>query len=96
MIDHTSRYAAIARGTHALPDGAVATYVRRRFLPDPAALPLLAELAITDGERLDLFAARTLGDPLQFWRIADANAAMSPFDLVSRAGRVLRIPVPQP
>ena len=48
------------------------------------------------GERLDLVAYRTLGDPLQFWRIADANDAVNPFDLDEPSGQILRVPVPQP
>jgi nucleoid-associated protein YgaU len=45
---------------------------------------------VKQSDRLDLIAARTLGDPLLFWRIADANDAMNPFDLLTR--RALRIP----
>ena len=38
---------------------------------------------------------RALADPLQYWRVADANDALNPFDL-EVPGRVLRVPVPQP
>jgi hypothetical protein len=96
MFDYTSRYYRVPDARYTFPDGRTVTYRRRRFLPDGAALPLLAEVAVRQGERLDLFAHRTLGDPLQFWRIADANDAMNPFALVVRTGRLLRVPVPQP
>jgi len=43
------------------------------------------------GDRLDLLAARYFGDPLQYWRIADANPAPSPDELLE-PGRVLIIP----
>jgi nucleoid-associated protein YgaU len=43
------------------------------------------------GDRLDLLAARYFGDPLQYWRIADANPALSP-DQLLEPGRVLSIP----
>jgi nucleoid-associated protein YgaU len=46
-------------------------------------------------DRLDLIAARTLGDPLLFWRIADANLALDPFDLVE-PGRALTVPLLRP
>jgi hypothetical protein len=95
MFDPTSRYAALPIAEAALPDGRVVAYVRRRFLPRPDSLPVLAEVAAADGERLDHVSARTLGDPTQFWRIADANAAVDPDDLVERPGRVLRVPQPQ-
>lgn len=43
-------------------------------------------------DRLDLVANRTLRDPLQAWRIADANTAMDPLALTRRAGATLQIP----
>jgi hypothetical protein len=96
MFDHTSRYHRVADARYAFADGRTVTYRRRRILPDGASLPVLAEVAVRQDERLDLFTYRTLGDPLQFWRIADANDAMNPFELVERSGRLLRVPIPQP
>jgi hypothetical protein len=95
MFDYTSRYQDIETATLTLPDGRVAVYKRRRFLPRGATRPLLVEVTVTEGDRLDLITARTLGDPEHFWRVADANDAMNPFDLTAEAGRVLRVPVPQ-
>ena len=95
MFDFTSRYARLEITTYTSPGGRVSAYVRRRFLPPADALPLLAEPVLLPRERLDLFTFRTLGDPLQFWRIADANNAINPFDLEDD-GRTLRVPVPQP
>lgn len=69
--------------------------MRRRFLPRGEKQPLLVEVMITKGDRLDLIAARTLGDPEQFWRICDANNAMNPFLLMAEPGRTLRVAVPQ-
>jgi hypothetical protein len=43
-------------------------------------------------DRLDLVAFRALRDPLQAWRIADANLAMDPLGLCRRAGDPLRLP----
>jgi len=43
------------------------------------------------GDRLDLLAARYFGDPFQYWRIADANPALSPDELLE-PGRLLAIP----
>lgn len=96
MFDHTSRYYALETATITLPDGRIVSYQRRRFLPDGNALPLLAEIATVQGERPDHLAQRTLGDPLQYWRIADANNAMNPLDLTAEPGRNVRIPLPQP
>ena len=96
MFDYTSRYYSLANATYTAPGGREVAYKLRRFLPPGASLPLLAEVTVMQGERLDLVAYRTLGDPLQFWRIADANDAVSPFDLEQPSGQILRVPVPQP
>jgi hypothetical protein len=48
-----------------------------------------------EGERLDKITARYLNDPLQFWRICDANAAMNPPELTAEIGRRLRITLPE-
>ena len=96
MFDHTSRYFRVEDAVYTTPDGEKVVYKRRRFLPQGATLPLLAQVAARPGDRPDLVAARTLGDPLRFWRICDANDAMSPWELTDTPGRVLRIPLPQP
>ncbi len=95
MFDHTSRYARLATATHKTSGGRTVTFLRRRFLPQGERMPLLVEVIVTDGDRLDLITARTLGDPEQFWRIADSNNAMDPFDLTGEPGAILRVPVPQ-
>jgi hypothetical protein len=95
VFEHTSRYYAIETVTLTDARGRVVAYKRRRFLPRGEDMPLLAEVVVAQGDRLDLITARTLGDPEQFWRIADANDAMNPFDLTAEVGRRLRVPVPQ-
>lgn len=97
MFDPASRYATIETATTAtVPEGRLVAYVRRRFVPQPEGLALLVEVRVAQGERLDVIAARTLGDPEQFWRICDANRAVRPDDLTAEPGRLLRVPVPQP
>lgn len=95
MFDFTSRYARQEIAVYTGPDGQEISYVRRRWLPPGASLPLLAEVSFQSFDRLDLVTHRIMGDPLQFWRIADANDAINPFDL-EETGRTLRVPVPQP
>jgi hypothetical protein len=95
MYTPTSRYYAIETAKIDI-NGRTIVYTRRRFLPRAEDMPLLAEATVIQGDRLDVITARTLGDPEQFWRICDANNAMSPFDLTAQPGRVLRIPIPQP
>jgi hypothetical protein len=95
MFAHTSRYYALETATHTTPDGRVVAYKRRRFLPRRGEMPLLAEITVTQADRLDLITARTLGDPEQFWRVCDANGAMNPPDLTDEPGRIVRVPVPE-
>jgi hypothetical protein len=95
MFEATSRYANLKTAAYTAADGREITYVRRRFLPQGESQPLLVEATVIDGDRLDLITSRTLGDPEQFWRVADANNAMNPVDLTGEPGRILRIPIPQ-
>lgn len=94
MFAPTSRYVSLDTSSYTLPDGREVRYVRRRFLPQGGDLPLLAEVTVEAGDRLDLITARTIGDPEQFWHVADGNNAMNPFDLLVN-GRILRITLPQ-
>ncbi len=95
MFQANSRYATLKTKKMTAPDERQIAYVSRRLLPQGSQLPLLGEVSVVQGERLDLLAARTLGDPEQFWQIADANNAMNPDDLTAQLGRRLRIPLPQ-
>lgn len=90
----TSRYALTEVATITGPDERVTAYLRRRFLPLPERFALLQVHAVVEGDRLDNITAAYLGDPEQFWRVADANRAMRPDDLVV-VGRALRITLPE-
>jgi hypothetical protein len=95
VFEPTSRYFALEQGTYTFPEGRTVAYARRRFLPAGATMRPLAFEAVRSGDRLDLIAARTIGDPEQAWRICDANDAMDP-DALLRTGRRLTIPSPEP
>jgi hypothetical protein len=95
MFDHTSRYDPIETATFVAADGREIVYKRRRFLPQGEKLPVLAEVTVNQGDRLDLITAMNLNESEQFWRIADANNALDPLELVATPGRVLIIPIPQ-
>ena len=94
MFDPGSRYFELEDAVFTMPDGRAVPYKRRRFVPPPAAHETLAVEPVAAADRLDLIAARTLGDPEQFWRICDANGALDPDELIE-PGRRLRIPVPR-
>src|SRR5688572_4177216 len=95
MFTPTSRYAQLEVATLELPDERKVVFVRRRFLPQPDSLALIEEHVVELGDRLDNVAAARLGDPELFWRIADANAAMRPAELVAEPGRRLRVALPE-
>jgi len=91
----TSRYAGVETYLTTLPDGRTASVLRRRFVPQPERFTLLQEHVVGQDERIDRLAARYLGDPLAFWRIADANGALQPEALTATMGRRLRLTLPE-
>jgi hypothetical protein len=97
MFDTTSRYFNLETATLKVPDGEDGTreirYVRRRIIPPAESQTTLVEHTVAQGERLDLITARYLGDPLQFWRVCDANNVTQPEEL-EETGRVVKITMP--
>jgi nucleoid-associated protein YgaU len=80
-----SRYYGSSTLTYITPSGDTIAYLARRIVPH----------TVKQGDRLDLIAAKYLGDPLIFWLICDANGAIEPHDLVDTPGKVLNITTPQ-
>jgi hypothetical protein len=64
------------------------------MLPPREDLTTLLDLRVEDGQRIDSIAAATLGAPGLFWRICDANDALNPFDLMTRPGQIISVPMP--
>lgn len=99
MFDPQSRYYGLddATLTEQDDDGTsrLVVYKRRRFLPRPETMSALARYTVKDGDRLDNVTAAYLRDPLQFWRVCDANLTFDPADLVAQPGRVLTIAIPK-
>jgi hypothetical protein len=91
----TSRYFAIEIAESQAPDGRTIKYLLRRFVPPPEGFTTLVEHTVRQGERLDNITAQYLGDPEQFWRVCDANAAMRPDELTETIGRRIRITLPE-
>ena len=91
MIGPTSRYAGLPLATLVVTaDGEQreVRYLRRRFAPPPSSHAVLVEHQRRSGDRLDLLAARYLGDPTQFWRLCDATGVLRP-DELEVVGRVI-------
>jgi len=92
-----SRYYASSVLQYTAANGQVIPYLARRIVPQPGS-PNFATInrhTVHQGDRLDLIAAKYLGDPLMFWLICDANGAINPDDLVATIGHVLAITTPQ-
>jgi hypothetical protein len=95
LFSANSRYQATQTSTYTGASGRTIAYLQRRFVPQSTALVQVAQYNVTQEDRLDVTAARYLGDPTLFWRICDANAAMRPEDLTATVGTTLRICLPE-
>lgn len=91
MFFRSSRYEYVAEAEIADRAGVARRYKRMRFVP--AVDATMAE-AVRQGDRPDLLAYRTLGDPETFWRLCDANATPRPVDLTATPGRRVAVPTP--
>ena len=92
-----SRYYGFGVQYYSASNDQVIAYLARRIVPQPGApnFATINQYTVHQGDRLDLIAAKYLGDPLMAWLICDANGAMRPHDLVTTPGRVLAITTPQ-
>ena len=90
-----SRYHRSELKTYEAADGTTLVYFQRRFVPQPESLTEVQTHSVIQGDRLDNVTAQYLGDPIQFWRIADSNYEMNPDNLTVRIGRRLRITLPE-
>jgi hypothetical protein len=68
-------------------------YVTRRFIPAQSTMAIAGRHLVTALDRPDSLAATYFGDPLLYWRIADANAVVDPNELTDTPGRRLDIPL---
>lgn len=91
----TSRYYGIETTVLTLADGREVRHLRRRLVPPAERFATLSTVTIQDGDRPDTLAATHLGDPLAFWRIADANTVSRPEKLTETPGRMVRITLPE-
>jgi hypothetical protein len=92
-----SRYYGFSTLTFTTPAGQSVSYLARRIVPQAGApnYATVAKHTVMQGDRLDLIAAKYLGDPLLFWLLCDANGALRPEDLVAAPGTTISITMPQ-
>ena len=94
-----SRYHGSEVRSFTSPDGIETVYLTRRFVPEPDRFGTLSVHIVAQGERLDMTAARLVGDPEQYWRLCDSNGAIWPEELEAPEARVrvtLPLDVPRP
>jgi len=92
MFESTSRYDAIETVRLTTAEGRIIEYKGRRFLPPLKDGLKRTEMWVTEGDRLDLIAAKVLGDPELFWRICDVNQVLDPLDLTGEPGKRIYLP----
>jgi nucleoid-associated protein YgaU len=92
-----SRYHGFTVEQYTAPSGEMIPYLARRIVPQPGApnFATINRYTVQQNDRLDLIAAKYLGDPLLAWLICDANGAIEPQDLVETPSKVLNITTPQ-
>jgi hypothetical protein len=92
-----SRYYNSSTLTYTTPDGKSIAYLAPRIVPQPGApnFATVAQHVVRQGDRLDVIAAKYLGDPLIFWLLCDANGAVDPTQLTENPGEVIQITTPQ-
>jgi hypothetical protein len=90
-----SRYSGLAFGLYERnATGPGVAYVLRRFIPQQRDIATALEHIVHSGERPDLLAAQLFGDAELYWRIADANLVIDPFELTDTLGQRIAIPAP--
>jgi hypothetical protein len=90
----TGRYDNATPASYTGPDGVSVNWLVPLILEAGPSSPPPRTTTVGSEEvnRLDLVAARVLGQADQAWRLAQANDGMDPFDLCRKAGTVLRLP----
>ncbi len=91
MFFRGSRYEAVETATLRSADGGEVRYKRLRPVP---AEPVQMAYVVQDGDRIDTVAWNVFRDPEMWWRIADANADLTPEGLTDTPGRVLAVALP--
>lgn len=91
MFFRGSRYENIPEATIADRNGRTIRYKRMRLIPDQTGQ---LSYKVVEGDRPDLAAYKSLGDPELFWWLCDVNKVRRPAELTRVAGKVISVPGP--
>lgn len=83
--DPSSRHKDLPTYEVAGPGAAPIELYEPRPIPEP---PPSVVHTVAGADRLDLLAQRYFGDPFQYWRIADANPALVPEDVLDPGAQI--------
>lgn len=89
-----SRYRDVAPATLTRADGTLLAYVSRRIIPPRRDIAITVQHLVQGGERPDLLAHQHYAQALLYWRLADGNAVVDPFELTDTPGDRVAVPVP--
>ncbi len=87
-----SRYYGIGQVVIETATGNSIVYLRRRIIPPAVQTETGVEYTVVEKDRLDNIAAVNIGDPEQFWQIADYNTALKPEELTDEPGEKIQLP----
>lgn len=88
MFLPNSRYAKVATLTTKLATGEEVVALKLRKLTPATGEPR----TVLAGDRLDIVAQQSYGEPTWFWHVADANTALDSRELVAVPGDTLDVP----
>jgi len=92
MFFRGSRYENIPDTELVDRHGRAIRYKRMRFIPD---VPGRLTYKVVEGDRPDLAAYKTLGDPELFWWLCDVNKVRRPAELTRTPGTTIAVPGPE-
>lgn len=90
MFTKTSRYYGLKNLVHESPSGREVVYKERRLIQGEP--PIRGRVPKGQSERLDLLAARHLGNAELYWRLLDVNRALDPAELEHASGVTVAVP----
>ncbi len=92
MFFRGSRYENVPDAELTDRNGRTIRYKRMRIVPDVQGQ---LSYRVIEGDRPDLAAYKTLGDPEVFWWLCDVNKQRRPAELTAKPGRTIAIPGPE-
>lgn len=92
MFFRGSRYETVKDAEIETSEGRLIQYKRMRFIPNTNGN---LSYQIKEGDRPDLAAFHTIGDPEHFWRLCDVNKTQRPADLTDVPGSRIAVPGPE-